>query len=90
MIFFHFSFLKIRLVEFDLTDLLFAIFQNFYLQLVHCLLFRLEKDYMSMKEREHEEQVEMKRLRTENRLLRQRIESLEKENVSLADKLIQV
>ena len=45
---------------------------------------------MSMKEREHEEQVEMKRLRTENRLLRQRIESLEKENVSLADKLIQV
>ena len=43
-----------------------------------------------MKEKENEEQVEMKRLRTENRLLRQRIESLEKENVSLADKLIQV
>jgi len=53
-------------------------------------LFRLEKDYMSMKEKEQEEQIEMKRLRTENRLLRQRIEALEKENVSLADKLIQV
>ena len=53
-------------------------------------LCRLEKEYMSMKEKEQEEQVEMKRLRTESRLLRQRIETLEKENVSLADKLIQV
>ena len=43
-----------------------------------------------MKEKEFEEQVEMKRLRTENKLLRQRIETLEKENVTLADKLIQV
>ena len=43
-----------------------------------------------MKSREQEEQVEMRRLRTENRLLRQRIGSLESENGTLADKLIQV
>ena len=43
-----------------------------------------------MKEKEQEEQVEMRRLRTENRLLRQRVETLEQENASLADKLIQV
>lgn len=43
-----------------------------------------------MKVREHEEQVEMRRLRTESRLLRQRVETLEEENASLADKLIQV
>ncbi|XP_076817156.1 EVI5-like protein isoform X1 [Clavelina lepadiformis] len=50
---------------------------------------KLEKDYMTMKSREQEEQVEMRRLRTENRLLRQRIGSLESENGTLADKLIQ-
>ncbi|XP_069497906.1 ecotropic viral integration site 5 protein homolog isoform X4 [Ambystoma mexicanum] len=39
---------------------------------------RLEKEYTTIKSKEMEEQVEMKRLRTENRLLKQRIETLEK------------
>ena len=43
-----------------------------------------------MKNKELEEQVEMRRLRTENTLLRQRISGLELENGNLADKLIQV
>eukprot|EP00057_Strongylocentrotus_purpuratus_P035412 XP_799050.3 PREDICTED: EVI5-like protein isoform X2 [Strongylocentrotus purpuratus] len=50
---------------------------------------RLEKDYFAFKEKETEEQIEMRRLRTENRLLHQRIQNLEKENEQLADKLIQ-
>ncbi|XP_071948151.1 EVI5-like protein isoform X2 [Antedon mediterranea] len=50
---------------------------------------RLEKDYLAFKSKETEEQVEMRRLRTETRLLRQRIDILEKENITLADKLIQ-
>ncbi|XP_069497904.1 ecotropic viral integration site 5 protein homolog isoform X2 [Ambystoma mexicanum] len=50
---------------------------------------RLEKEYTTIKSKEMEEQVEMKRLRTENRLLKQRIETLEKESASLADRLIQ-
>ncbi|XP_033098908.1 EVI5-like protein isoform X3 [Anneissia japonica] len=49
---------------------------------------RLEKDYLAFKTKETEEQVEMRRLRTETRLLRQRIDVLEKENIALADKLI--
>nr|KAG5706638.1 hypothetical protein BaRGS_005708 [Batillaria attramentaria] len=59
----------------------------------------LEKDYTALKSKENEEQIELRRLRTENRLLRQRIENLEKveaklirqheESASLADKLIQ-
>ncbi|KAM4721610.1 ecotropic viral integration site 5 protein homolog isoform 1-T1 [Rhinophrynus dorsalis] len=39
---------------------------------------KLEKDYTTIKTKEMEEQVEIKRLRTENRLLKQRIETLEK------------
>ncbi|XP_053326214.1 ecotropic viral integration site 5 protein homolog isoform X3 [Spea bombifrons] len=39
---------------------------------------RLEKEYTTIKTKEMEEQVEIKRLRTENRLLKQRIETLEK------------
>uniref|UniRef100_A0A8C9KKY0 Ecotropic viral integration site 5 like n=1 Tax=Panthera tigris altaica TaxID=74533 RepID=A0A8C9KKY0_PANTA len=39
---------------------------------------RLEKEYAAMKSKEMEEQIEIKRLRTENRLLKQRIETLEK------------
>ncbi|XP_073857722.1 ecotropic viral integration site 5 protein homolog isoform X10 [Macaca fascicularis] len=50
---------------------------------------RLEKEYTTIKTKEMEEQVEIKRLRTENRLLKQRIETLEKESASLADRLIQ-
>lgn len=50
---------------------------------------KLEKDYMSYKAREQEEMVELRRLRTENKLLRQRIEHLEQESASLADRLVQ-
>ncbi|XP_044056831.1 ecotropic viral integration site 5 protein isoform X6 [Siniperca chuatsi] len=50
---------------------------------------KLEKDYTTIKTKEMEEQVEIKRLRTENRLLKQRIDTLEKESASLADRLIQ-
>ncbi|KAM8745753.1 ecotropic viral integration site 5 protein homolog isoform X3 [Acanthopagrus latus] len=39
---------------------------------------KLEKDYTTIKTKEMEEQVEIKRLRTENRLLKQRIDTLEK------------
>ncbi|CAH2273544.1 EVI5 isoform X1 [Pelobates cultripes] len=50
---------------------------------------RLEKEYAAIKSKEMEEQIEIKRLRTENRLLKQRIETLEKESAALADRLIQ-
>lgn len=50
---------------------------------------KLEKEYTTIKSKEMEEQVEIKRLRTENRLLKQRIDTLEKESASLADRLIQ-
>ncbi|XP_022254208.1 ecotropic viral integration site 5 ortholog-like isoform X1 [Limulus polyphemus] len=50
---------------------------------------KLEKDYTALKVKEHEELIEMRRLRTENRLLRQRIENLEQESSALADRLIQ-
>ncbi|XP_067846028.1 ecotropic viral integration site 5 protein homolog isoform X4 [Heptranchias perlo] len=50
---------------------------------------KLEKEYTTIKNKEMEEQIEIKRLRTENRLLKQRIETLEKESASLADRLIQ-
>ncbi|XP_057410931.1 ecotropic viral integration site 5 protein homolog isoform X3 [Balaenoptera acutorostrata] len=50
---------------------------------------KLEKEYTTIKTKEMEEQVEIKRLRTENRLLKQRIETLEQESASLADRLIQ-
>ncbi|XP_041861434.1 ecotropic viral integration site 5 protein homolog isoform X3 [Melanotaenia boesemani] len=50
---------------------------------------KLEREYTTIKTKEMEEQVEIKRLRTENRLLKQRIDTLEKESASLADRLIQ-
>ncbi|XP_061895254.1 ecotropic viral integration site 5 protein homolog isoform X4 [Entelurus aequoreus] len=43
---------------------------------------KLEKEYTSIKSKEMEEQVEIKRLRTENRLLKQRIDTLEKKVAS--------
>lgn len=49
---------------------------------------KLSKDYSQLKTKEQEELVELRRLRTENRLLRQRIEGLEHESEELADKLI--
>uniref|UniRef100_A0A4W3HLD2 Ecotropic viral integration site 5 n=1 Tax=Callorhinchus milii TaxID=7868 RepID=A0A4W3HLD2_CALMI len=45
---------------------------------------KLEKEYTTLKNKEMEEQVEIKRLRTENRLLKQRIETLEKGQVTRA------
>jgi len=50
---------------------------------------RLEKEYTSMKCKEKEDEIELRRLRTENSLLRQRIETLESESSDLADRLIQ-
>ncbi|XP_039652055.1 EVI5-like protein isoform X2 [Perca fluviatilis] len=45
---------------------------------------KLEKEYTAIKNKEMEEQIEIKRLRTENRLLKQRIETLEKGQVTRA------
>lgn len=42
-----------------------------------------------MKCKEKEDEIELRRLRTENRLLRQRIDMLESESSDLADRLIQ-
>merc|ERR1719186_303499 len=50
---------------------------------------RLEKEYTAMKCKEKEDEIELRRLRTENRLLRQRIDMLENESSELADRLIQ-
>ncbi|CAF0773595.1 unnamed protein product [Brachionus calyciflorus] len=49
---------------------------------------KLEKDFSVLKKEEQEEQVEMRRLRAENKLLKQRIDNLEKESAHLADRLI--
>ncbi|XP_034036615.1 ecotropic viral integration site 5 protein homolog isoform X3 [Thalassophryne amazonica] len=43
---------------------------------------KLEKEYTTIRTKELEEQVEIKRLRTENRLLKQRIDTLEKKGTS--------
>ncbi|CAF0762374.1 unnamed protein product, partial [Didymodactylos carnosus] len=50
---------------------------------------KLEKDYATIRKEEQEEQIEIRRLKTENKLLRQRVENLEKESANLADRLIQ-
>ena len=50
---------------------------------------KLEKEYTTMKSKEKEEEIELRRMRTENRLLRQKIELLETESNELADRLIQ-
>ncbi|XP_023319079.1 ecotropic viral integration site 5 ortholog isoform X2 [Trichogramma pretiosum] len=49
---------------------------------------KLEKDYTVLKMKEQEEMVELRRLRTENRMLRQRTELLEAESAELAEKLV--
>ncbi|XP_043469152.1 ecotropic viral integration site 5 ortholog isoform X1 [Leptopilina heterotoma] len=49
---------------------------------------KLEKDYTILKMKEQEEMVELRRLRAENRLLRQRTELLEAESTELADRLV--
>uniref|UniRef100_A0AC35TJM7 Rab-GAP TBC domain-containing protein n=1 Tax=Rhabditophanes sp. KR3021 TaxID=114890 RepID=A0AC35TJM7_9BILA len=49
---------------------------------------KLEKEYLTKRTKEQDEAIELRRLRTENRLLRQRIDYLECESSSLADRLI--
>ncbi|XP_051996972.1 ecotropic viral integration site 5 protein homolog isoform X4 [Xyrauchen texanus] len=49
---------------------------------------KLEKEYTTIKTKEMEEQVEIKRLRTENRLLKQRIDTLEKGNPRYTEEFI--
>merc|ERR1719435_542008 len=50
---------------------------------------KMEKEYTTMKSKEKEDEIELRRMRTENRLLRQRIDLLETESSELADRLIQ-
>merc|ERR1712173_60034 len=50
---------------------------------------KLEREYTTMKTKEKEDEIELRRLRTENRLLRQRVDLLEQESSNLADRLIQ-
>ena len=45
-----------------------------------CFVFRLEKEYTRVKHKEAEDNEELRRLKTENRLLLQRIDELEKVN----------
>jgi len=49
---------------------------------------KYEKDYSIHKNNEQEEQAEIRRYRNENKLLKQRIDNLEKESASLAERLI--
>ena len=53
------------------------------------LLMIVVQEYTSMKCKEKEDEIELRRLRTENSLLRQRIDLLETESSDLADRLIQ-
>lgn len=48
----------------------------------------MEKEYQDIKKKEQEEMVELRRLRSENRLLKKRNELLEAESAELADKLV--
>lgn len=50
---------------------------------------RVEKEYTTMKSKEKEDEIEIRRLKNENRLLRQKVELLENESNELADRLIQ-
>ncbi|BFZ06021.1 hypothetical protein BsWGS_09060 [Bradybaena similaris] len=52
-------------------------------------LERLEKEYSDLKRKENEDEIELRRLRTENLLLKERIYILEKESATLADKMVQ-
>ncbi|KAK9499395.1 hypothetical protein O3M35_002439 [Rhynocoris fuscipes] len=49
---------------------------------------KLKKEYTVMKTKEQEDMVELRRLRQENRLLRQRVELLEAESSELAHRLV--
>jgi len=50
---------------------------------------KFEKEYTVIRKDEQEEQIEIRKLRNENRLLKQRIENLEKESATLANRLIE-
>jgi len=63
--------------------------EAFNLKINHKKMKKVEKEYTTMKSKEKEDEIEIKRLQNENRLLRQRIEMLESESNELADKLIQ-
>lgn len=49
----------------------------------------MEKEYTTMKLKEQEEMQELKRLRSENKCLRKRVELLEEESTALANRLVQ-
>lgn len=51
-------------------------------------LKKMEKEYTELKKKEQEEMLELRRLRSENRLLKKRNELLELESGELADKLV--
>ncbi|TPP57226.1 Ecotropic viral integration site, partial [Fasciola gigantica] len=52
-------------------------------------LKKLEKEYLTMRSQEREDQIELRRLRTENGLLLQRVTRLEEECGLMADRLVQ-
>ena len=52
-------------------------------------LKKVEKEYTTMKSREKEDEIEIRRLKNETRLLRQKVDQLEGESNALADRLIQ-
>jgi hypothetical protein len=49
---------------------------------------KMEKDYAELRKKEQEEMVELRRLRSENRLLKKRNELLEAESAELANRLV--
>ncbi|XGW34519.1 hypothetical protein V3C99_018437 [Haemonchus contortus] len=68
------------------ADLLFAVASK--VQLNPRKMRKLEKDYLTKRTKDQEEAVELRRLRMENRLFRQRIDYLEAESAALADRLV--
>ncbi|KRY39356.1 Ecotropic viral integration site 5 -like protein, partial [Trichinella spiralis] len=58
------------------------------LQLCRIDLLTLDMEGMLRRSKDQEEAIELRGIRTENRLLRQRVECLEQESASLADRLI--
>ena len=73
--------LEIILLIDILAQLHVAHFLSFAKRLCVWFVFRLEKEYTRVKHKEAEDNEELRRLKTENRLLLQRIDELEKVNV---------
>merc|ERR1719232_1629885 len=61
----------------------------FNLSINQKMMKKIEKEYLTMRSKKTEDEMEIKRLRTENSLLRQKMDSLEQESSDLADRLIQ-